>query len=38
MKKGTNEELLTYLSDESNIPEFVNDFQYLSNSLDDKLN
>lgn len=37
MKKGTNEELITYLSDESNVPEFANDFQGLSNSLDDKL-
>ena len=37
MKKGTNEELLAYLSDDSKIAEFVSDFQGLSDSLDDKL-
>lgn len=37
IKKGTNEELIAYLSDESNIPTFVSDLQNLSDSLDSKL-
>jgi len=37
MKKGTNAELVDYLSDESLIPEFVRDFQALSDSVDDKM-
>ena len=36
MKKGTNRELIEYLSDKSNIKAFVEDFQHLSDSVDDK--
>jgi len=36
MKKGTNQELIEYLSDKSRIKEFVEDFQHLSDSVDDK--
>lgn len=36
MKKGTNQELIEYLSDKSSIKAFVEDFQHLSDSVDDK--
>ena len=36
MKKGTSQELIEYLSDKSNIKAFVEDFQHLSDSVDDK--
>ena len=36
MKKGTNQELIEYLSDKANIKAFVEDFQHLSDSVDDK--
>jgi len=36
MKQGTNQELIAYLSDKSNIKGFVEDFQHLSDSVDDK--
>ena len=36
MKKGTNRELIGYLSDKSNIRTFVEDFRQLSDSVDDK--
>ena len=37
IKKGTNAELIEYLSDESRVVEFVADFQHLSDSVDDKV-
>ncbi len=35
MTKGTNEELAQYLSDKSRIDEFTDDFQKLSDSVDE---
>lgn len=36
MEKGTNQQLIGYLSDKSKIKGFVEDFQHLSDSVDDK--
>jgi len=36
MEKGTNQQLIGYLSDKSKIKGFVDDFQHLSDSVDDK--
>ena len=36
MKKGTNQELIDYLTDAGSIPEFLTSFQQLSDSVDDK--
>ena len=36
MKKGTNQELIDYLSDPNRVSEFMESFQKLSDSVDDK--
>ncbi len=36
MQKGTNRELTEYLSDKSRIDAFLDDFQHLSDLVDDK--
>ena len=37
LMRGTNQELLDYLSDRAHIPEWLDSFRQLSDSLDEKL-